>query len=758
MIQLIILEFGLRISSLVFEVWGLEFKHHGVPGEKMQRLQVDGKFFRAGGRRVFLKMVTYGPFADPRPGALGDDGAELKKMAEAGFNAVRVYDMPTAALLDAARNAGLWVFAGLEWQWSVDFVSKPGLISAAGLKLKEGLDARGDHEALAGVFVANEVPADLVRWMGVTRVRAVLEDLIALGRNLKPELLFAYSNFPTTEYLEPENADFTAMNVYLEEQEKFASYLPRLHNVAGDRPVLISEVGFDSMRGGEDKQAEILQWSVRESILAGMAGVTIYAWSDWWLSAGKVVDDWSFGLTDRDGLSKPSLTAVSKNLLGINLPEDGLAEREWPMFSVVICTYNGAHRMDDCLRTACRMDYPRYEVIVVDDGSTDALGDVVRKYPEVRLIHVEHGGLSAARNRGAEVARGEFIAYTDDDCQPDTAWLFWLADAFESNQWDACGGPNLPPLPRDRHDIDEAVVAAAPGAPSHVLLTDQEAEHLPGCNLVVRKTAFEKIEGFRVGYRVAGDDVDFCWRLHDSGCRLGFCGAAFVWHRRRTTLWRYFKQQFGYGKAEALLMRDHPERFVRGGGARWQGRVYAGGSLSADRGDTIYHGSMGTAGYQQVSTVMQPQRPLPVGFDGAVAKTKLALAQQVQPLVRRWARWWFSRKWRAQLPKEKPAKEFMLVDRLERTNDYEARWWSDGFTVTRLNVLDSIQQSGWEALDDDSDWDMERDEHRLLIASEQHTEGMMILSRIEMGERSEGRLPADLVAVFEELGLMRKLG
>ena len=724
-------------------------------GKKMQRLSVDGKFFRAGENRVFLKMVTYGPFRDPRPDQLGSDREEFEKIAAAGFNAIRIYDMPSADLLDAAEACGLWVFAGLCWDWSFDYMAKPSIYSAAKLQLNEGLSAYGQHIAWGGVFVANEIPADLVRWMGVVKVRESIEALIDIGKAVCPEMLFAYSNFPTTEYLEPDNADFTGMNVYLEEEEQFTAYLPRLHNVAGDRPVLLSEVGFDSLRGGEEKQQAVLSWFMDGGLHAGMAGITLYAWSDWWFSQGRVVDDWSFGLTRRDGGAKPALKAVIEKFSVVQAPEDGVSHSELPVFSVIICTYNGAHRMDTCLKAVCAMDYPDYEVIVVDDGSEDNLADVVANFPEVKLIEMEHSGLSAARNKGASVARGEFLAYTDDDCQPDAAWLFWLADAFLKNGWDACGGPNLAPLPTDSRDVDEAVVASAPGAPSHVLLTDLEAEHLPGCNLAVKKTVMTEIGGFGDVYRVAGDDVDFCWRLCSQGYQLGFCGAAFVWHRRRTSLWRYFKQQLGYGKAEALLMRDHPERFDSFGGANWQGRVYDGGALSVARGDTIYHGPMGTAGYQQISTTMQPQRPLPLGFDGAIAKFKLGLAEELQPAIRKWARRWYSRHWKPQLPKKKGREEYLLIDRLERINDYEARWWSDGFEIDRLDVLDVICESGWSAFDDCSDWDLEYEGCRLLVACERHPTGVLVMTRVEMSEKSQGRLPEGLVTALEALGLRR---
>ncbi|BDS08185.1 hypothetical protein NT6N_32250 [Oceaniferula spumae] len=724
----------------------------------MQRLQVDGKFFRAGGRRVFLKMVTFGPFPDDRPPHLKDLPAEMRRIRSAGFNAVRVYGDFDPMLLDAAAGAGVWVFIGLSWSPGRDFVSNPALFAEARLALDDGLQKWGDHPAVAGVMVANEIPADLVRWMGVNMVRSALEQLIDQARALKPELLYAYASFPTTEYLEPDNADFTAMNVYLERREDFAAYLPRLHNVAGDRPVLISEFGLDSQRGGEAGQAEAMQWCVAECLSAGMAGVTIYAWSDCWLNAGQVVEDWDFGITDRNGRAKPALERLAEVLPEIHEPEDGITVSNWPKFSVVVCTYNGGHRMERCLNALIGLDYPNYEIIVVDDGSTDDTADVVGAYEQVKLIQIDHSGLSEARNRGAEAAQGEIVAYTDDDCEPDTAWLKWLAHAFVQENWDACGGPNLPPEPDsgshfdDR--VDEAVVASAPGAPSHVLLGDQTAEHLPGCNLVVKKSVLEAVGGFNADYRVAGDDVDFCWRLHEAGYRMGFHGAAFVWHRRRTTLWRYFKQQYGYGKAEAILMRDHPERFRRGGGALWQGHVYAGGAMCAHQGSVIYHGYMGTAGYQQLTVRMQPQRPLRHGYDNRGARWRLAIAEALQPRIRGFARWWYSFGHRSKLERVPRRNEFILVDSMETFNEYESKWWN-AQRIPRETVLDAVSQDGWTALENDSEWDLMRDGLRLLIAVEILDDGHLVLTRMERSAKSGGRLPADFVDRLEALGLIR---
>ncbi|MGJ8676652.1 MAG: glycosyltransferase [Akkermansiaceae bacterium] len=725
--------------------------------EKSPRLKVDGKFFQAGGRRVFLKMVTYGPFPDDVPDSRSSHSVELERVAAAGFNAIRIYTAPSDALLAVAEDCGLWVFVGLEWSSGFDFIGKPSLYSAARVSLSESLRKWGSYPALAGVFVGNEIPADMVRWMGAVKVRHALESLIDLGREICPELLFAYANFPTTEYLELENADFTAMNVYLERQEDFASYLPRLHNVAGDRPVVISEFGLDTQRNTEQAQAESLLWFVQSCLESGMAGMTAYAWSDLWFNGGRLVDDWSFGMTRRDGSEKPAYNALAEVLPNIKVPEHALMAKASPRFSVVVCTHNGERHIEACLRALGKLDYSNYEMIVVNDGSSDSTEEIVRKYPEVRLINLQHAGLSAARNRGAEEASGDIIAYTDDDCEPDAGWLSWLASSFQTNNWDACGGPNLPPLPRcsDGNDkgraVDEAVVASAPGAPSHVLLSDQEAEHIPGCNLVVKKAVLEQIGGFNPIYRVAGDDVDFCWRLIDAGFHIGFSGAAFVWHRRRTTIWRYFKQQLGYGKAEALLMREHPHKFKRGCGASWKGQVYAGGALSVDVGSVIYHGAMGSAPYQQLALTMQPQRPLARGFDTLEARLKLFLAQTFQPWLRKYARWRHSLKWRKQVPRNVGPRQ-RGAENNQSLETHESHWWSDQF-ISREDVLEALQEDAWEALNDYSHWDMAQQGTRIIIACEHHAKGVLLLVRL--GSEQSPQTSDQLTKCLNELGFLK---
>jgi membrane protein implicated in regulation of membrane protease activity len=158
-------------------------------------------------------------------------------------------------------------------------------------------------------------------------------------------------------------------------------------------------------------------------------------------------------------------------------------------------------------------------------------------------------------------------------------------------------------------------VANAPGGPIHVLLSDEEAEHIPGCNMAFRREMLEEIGGFDPRFRVAGDDVDICWRVQDAGGTLGFSPAAFVWHHPRDSVATYWRQQCGYGRAEALLEEKWPEKYNSVGHVTWGGRVYGGARpWFLARQGRIYHGVWGEAPFQ----AFHPARP---SFLGSLAAT-----------------------------------------------------------------------------------------------------------------------------------------
>jgi GT2 family glycosyltransferase len=557
-----------------------------------------GKFLAVGDRKLYVTGATYGTF---RPDAAGDEypppataARDLALMAAHGINTVRTYTLPPAWFLDAAQEHGLLVLPSLGAERLVGHLNDGRRAEArVQRQLADRVRRCAGHPALLGCSVANEIPAPVVRWLGPRRVERFLAHLCSDLRDADPGGLVTYVNYPSTEYLELPFLDLVCFNVFLERQDRLAAYLARLQNLAGDRPLLMTELGLDSLRNGLEGQAESLRWQLRTAFEAGCAGTFVYAWTDEWHRGGEDVEDWAFGLTDRHRDPKPALRAVRDVYARVPFADEG----RWPRISVVVCAYNAAPTIRECLDAALRLDYPDYEVVVVDDGSTDATGELAREFP-VRVISTENRGLSSARNTGLGAADGEIVAYLDSDAYPDPHWLRYLAHSFATSDVVGVGGPNIPP-PGD--GMIAECVARSPGGPAHVLLSDSVAEHVPGCNLAVRASALREIGGFDPRFRAAGDDVDVCWRLQDRGGTLGFAPAALVWHHRRNSVRAYWRQQRGYGRAEALLEGKWPERYNAGGHFRWAGRIYDRGlTRHLVRAQRIYHGSWGAAPFQRL--------------------------------------------------------------------------------------------------------------------------------------------------------------
>ncbi len=595
-------------------------------GAESAAIRVQGKFFFAGAAKFFIKGVTYGPFAPGSHGAQFPERAtvtrDFRLMAEMGANTLRVFTLPPVWLLDLAAAAGLKVLAGIPWSQHITFLDSPPAQTEIVRTVVEAVRGLERHPAILAYLIGNEIPPDMVRWHGPERVRAFLKKLVVAAKEIHPEGLISYANFPSTEYLTIDFTDFLCFNVYLHDEPAFRRYLSRLHNLAVDRPLVLTEFGIDSMREGTEAQAKILSWQLRTAFEMGAAGTCVFAWTDEWFTGGHLIEDWAFGLVDRQRAPKPAFAAVRERYEG---PVPPRLER-YPRVSVVVCSYNAERTMEACLASLEKLNYPDYEVIVVNDGSTDRTLEIAERFSYCRIISQPNKGLSAARNVGAAASTGEIVAYTDSDCVADPDWLAYLVAKMETARLMACGGPNFPP-PED--SLVPAAVAVSPGGPTHVLLSDDVAEHIAGCNMAFRRDALLRLGGFDPIYRAAGDDVDICWRFQDAGYTIGFSPAAVVWHFRRNTVSAYIGQQRGYGKAEALVYSKHPFRFNLFGQAKWLGRIY--GDLSAaallSRKPLIYSGVFGRGLFQ---TMYEPPSSLaaflPLSFEWNVIALLLALA------------------------------------------------------------------------------------------------------------------------------------
>ena len=564
-------------------------------------VQARGKFLFSGEDKFFVKGVSYGAFAPNEKKEEYFDRSKLRDdfalMAAAGFNTVRIpHTAPPPHLLDIAQEQGLRVMIGLSAEQYIGYLIDKDKAPDLPKLIRERAAPCAGHPALLCYGLGNEIPSSLARWVGRRKIESFLKELYYTVKNQDPDGIVTYVNYPTTEYLHLPFLDALCFNVYLEQQERYEAYLARLQSLAGERPLIMSEIGLDAYRNGVEKQAEALQWQIRSAFSEGCSGVVVFSWTDEWFRGGAEVDDWEFGLTTRDRTPKSSLHAVSQAFAEAPFPVD----RETPKISVVLCTYNGSATLEESLIHLGKLKYPDYEVIVVNDGSTDRCGEIARKYP-VRLIETENHGLSSARNTGWQAATGEIVAYIDDDAYPDEHWLDYLALTFTKTGFAAVGGPNLSPI---EDGWKAQCIARAPGGPTHVLLSDRTAEHIPGCNMAFKRDLLEKLGGFDHQFRVAGDDVDICWRVLDLGEKIGFSPAALVWHHRRPSIAKFWKQQKFYGRAEALLHRKWPQKFNQVNHTMWHGRVYRAG-INTPPGfrSVIYHGLWGEAPYQSLHPV-----------------------------------------------------------------------------------------------------------------------------------------------------------
>jgi GT2 family glycosyltransferase len=556
-----------------------------------------GKFFQLEGEAFLLKGVTYGTFAPdarggqfPSPASVAEDFA---LMAEYGINTVR-----PRSLVDEAVRHGLRLMVGIPWAQHVAFLDDGHLRTAVRRDVVATVRSLADHPGVLLFALGNEIPAAVVRWHGRHRTERFIRELYEEAKSAAPDATFTYVNFPPTEYLELPFLDVCAFNVYLHDEGNLRRYVARLQHIAGNRPLLLAEAGADSIRHGEHGQARLTAMQLRASFAEGACGAIAFAWTDEWWRGGYSVEDWSFGLVDRNRRPKPALDAVAD--VFADAPFSAEEQRQWPKISVVICAYNAASTLEDCLSSLERLTYPNYEVLIINDGSRDDTGAIARRHPSMRLVEVPNGGLSRARNIGLAHATGDIVAYTDADVRVEPHWLTYLAQPFLTSDVVACGGPNV--APPDDPWLARAV-ALSPGGPTHVLADDRIAEHVPGCNFAVRREALAAISGFNPIYLRAGDDVDVCWRLQARGGRIGFAPAALVWHHHRPSLKAYWRQQVGYGEGEAWLAPHHPDKFV-GGRIKWHGHIYS--PLPFIRSLTTMRVNAGTWGTAAFPSVYHP--------------------------------------------------------------------------------------------------------------------------------------------------------
>src|SRR5262249_34493314 len=159
----------------------------------------------------------------------------------------------------------LLVFVDIAWDKQVCLLDSKVKCEAVRDIVRHAVQACAHHPAVFAFSVANELPADIVRWSGARAIARVIDDLITDAKEVDPHCLCTYTNFPPTEFLRPQSPDFICFNVYLHNQQPFESYLARLQLMADSKPLMLGELGIDSIREGEDRKCEMLSWQIESA-------------------------------------------------------------------------------------------------------------------------------------------------------------------------------------------------------------------------------------------------------------------------------------------------------------------------------------------------------------------------------------------------------------------------------------------------------------------------------------------------------------
>ena len=236
------------------------------------------------------------------------------------------------------------------------------------------------------------------------------------------------------------------------------------------------------------------------------------------------------------------------------------------LFSVIIPTYCRDAELTHCLEALARQHLSSacFEVLVVDDGSAAPPSSVVQQYRDrldVELLVVEHRGPAAARNFGAERARGRFLAFTDDDCRPAPQWLETLALRCSSLPDHVLGGRTLNALEDNQYAVTSQTIIDLAYAHYNDPGVGQ-ARFFASNNMAVAAGRFRAVGGFDATFRTA-EDREFCDRWIENGYRLTYAREAVVYHAHALNLGGLWWQHLGYGRG---AWRFHQVRKQRGRG------------------------------------------------------------------------------------------------------------------------------------------------------------------------------------------------
>ena len=229
--------------------------------------------------------------------------------------------------------------------------------------------------------------------------------------------------------------------------------------------------------------------------------------------------------------------------------------------SIIIPTFNGAARIGKCLEALAPQAGPiNAEILVVDDGSSDATGEVVSRYPGVRLISQSNAGPAAARNRGALEAKGTIILFTDDDCVPTCEWLAAMIRPFED--------PDVVGVKGAYRTLQKSLVARfvqADYEDRYRLMTRlPEIDFVDTYSAAFRRDRFLEMNGYDTSFPVAcAEDIELSYRMSERGWKMKFVPTAIVYHTHPDAFWLYMKKKYKFAHWRMLALRKNPRKTLK---------------------------------------------------------------------------------------------------------------------------------------------------------------------------------------------------
>lgn len=235
-------------------------------------------------------------------------------------------------------------------------------------------------------------------------------------------------------------------------------------------------------------------------------------------------------------------------------------------YSIIVPSFNRREEIGELLQSLTSINFPRerFEVIIADDGSSDGTSELVNTHQKttnlnIRMFRQDHLGPGAARNMGMKHAKGDFFIFVDSDCTVDHRWLAAIDNGLSEQDADAFGGPDsyrqdFPPLLKA---INYSMTSFLTTGGIRGSKRRMGKFYPRSFNMGLSRQIYEKIGGF--GDLRHGQDIEFSHRIIKSGARIVLIPDAIVFHKRRTSLRKFFRQVFNWGVARINLYKISPE-------------------------------------------------------------------------------------------------------------------------------------------------------------------------------------------------------